>query len=252
MGTLFILLPAHAGSIGFSIGFNGDAIRITNTGSDAAYQLAGWTLDAASQWRQVQVQVQQGNQAYLPSGKSLNGRRQAQAASTGIGRADPLLLVFYDQAGSRLAQLAWRQTPPAMQSPMATTRRGATLVIDPEADNAQKIVVSYGVAVLYEGIQQLSQPLTLTNAPPPSPLRHVWAAGAPMTLNTGQGQGGAWLVHENAVGELSLQIVPDGVSHGQEQVPVWLIWVRRYLMQVASGLAALGLLLLALERFGKP
>jgi hypothetical protein len=247
---LLVTLPADAGSIGFSIGFNEDDIRITNTGSDAAYQVSGWTLDAASQWRQVQVQ--QGNLAYLPPGKSLKSRRVARAASSGMGRADPLLLVFYDQAGSRLAQLAWRQTPAAQPSLMSATRHDEQLVIDPGADNLQKIVVSYGVALPYEGIQQLARPLTLTGAPPPNPLRHVWSAATPMTMNTGAGQGGAWLVHENALGALSLQVIPDGVPRGQEQVPIWLTWVRRYLMQTAGVLAGLGLVLIVVGRFGKP
>jgi hypothetical protein len=250
MSVLLVTLPADAGSIGFSIGFNDDDIRITNTGSDAAYQVSEWTLDATSQWQQVQVQ--QGNFAYLPPGKSLKSRRVARAASGGIGRADPLLLVFYDQAGSRLAQLAWRQTPAALPNPMSASRHDETLVIDPGANNLQNIVASYGVAIPNEGIQQLARPLTLAGAPPPNPLRHVWASATPLAMNTGAGQGGAWLVHENASGALSLQVIPDGVPRGQEQVPMWLTWVRRYLMQTAGVLAGLGLVLIVVGRFGKP
>lgn len=100
---------AQAGTIGFSISFTGDEITITNTGSEAAYALSEWTLDQQAHWQKAHIL--QGNPAYVAPGKKLIARRQSQAASTGLGKADPLLLVLHDQAGSRITQLAWRQTP---------------------------------------------------------------------------------------------------------------------------------------------
>ncbi|MBV5346737.1 hypothetical protein JZU46_00675, partial [bacterium] len=61
--ALITTLPAHAGSIGFSISFTGDEVAITNTGSEPAYLVSGWTLDAASHWQRVRVES--GNAAYL-------------------------------------------------------------------------------------------------------------------------------------------------------------------------------------------
>lgn len=232
------LSSAFAGSIGFAINFTGDEVAITNTGSEAAYQLSEWTLDSSSQWRQVQVQ--EGNPAYLAPGKSLKGRRFSSAATTGFGRADPILVVLHDQAGSRIAQLAWRQPPAVQQQPLPTRRSGGQLSIDAGAARAQKIVATYGVVVPYDGIKRLTQPL-VEAGPPPNPQRHAWAAGAPMVMNTGAGQGGAWLVHESATGDLRVQIVPDGLIRGQEQVPGWLVWARQYLMKLSALLAGVGL-----------
>ena len=64
-----------------------------------------------------------------------------------------------------------------------------------------------------------------------------------MTLDTGAGQGGAWLVHETASGDLQVQSVADGRARGQEQVPPWLLWVRSSLMTFATVLAVFGALL---------
>jgi hypothetical protein len=240
--ALVTTLPALAGSIGFSISFTADEIAITNTGTEPAYRVSEWTLDAASQWQRVQVES--GNAAYLPPGQSLKGRRLTSAAPSGLGRADPLLVLLHDQAGSRIAQLAWRQTPTTHPQPLPTQRQGVQLSVPADTAREQKIIASYALVVPYEGIGQLGQPL-LSTAAPANPLRHVWATDAPMLLTTGAAQGGAWLVHENASSALSVQIVPDGVVRGQEQVPVWLVWGRQYLLQVAAWLAGLGALMLA-------
>jgi hypothetical protein len=236
-------IPTLAGSIGFSISFTGDEISMTNTGSDAAFQVSEWMLDSTLQWREVQVQ--QGNHAYLPPGQILKGRRVGRAPDTSLGRADPLFLVFFDQAGSRMAQLAWRQTPQTQPAPLETTRHHEQLVVEPGTAHLQKIVASFAVVMPYNGIQQLSRPLAVDNAPPPNLLRHVWSTDTPMVVNTGAAQGGVWLVHEDASGELRLQTVQDGVARGQEQVPPWLMWIRRYFMHIAGVLAGTGLMVTA-------
>jgi len=240
--ALLAALPAHAGNIGFSISFTGDEVSITNTGSEPAYLVSEWTLDAAAKWQRIQVVA--GNAAYLAPGQSLTGRRLTAAAPTGLGRADPLLVLLHDQAGSRIAQLAWRHTPATTPQPLPVQRHGGQLSVAADAARAQKIIASYGLTVPYEGIHRLGQPLSATDAPP-NPLRHGWTSATPLVLATGAAQGGAWLVHENAAGELSVQIVPDGVVRGQEQVPIWLSWVRQYALQVATWLAGLGALMLA-------
>jgi hypothetical protein len=241
--TLFSSILAQAGSISFSISFTGDYVSITNTGSDAAFQVSEWMLDSTLQWRAVQVQ--QGNHAYLPPGQILKAHRVGRAPDTSLGRADPLFLVFFDQAGSRMAQLAWRQKPQVQPAPLETRRHHEQLVVEPSAAHSQKTVATFAVVMPYEGIQQLSKPLALNNAQPPNLIRHVWSTNTPMVVNTGAGQGGVWLVHEDASGGLRLQTVQDGVVRGQEQVPRWLIWIRLYFMQAAGVLAGVGLMVTA-------
>ncbi|OIQ69412.1 hypothetical protein GALL_489870 [mine drainage metagenome] len=110
-------------------------------------------------------------------------------------------------------------------------------------------MISYAITVPYEGIAALAHPLPATPPPPPNPLRHAWADGPSMTLDTGAAQAGAWLVHESASGDLQVQIVPDGVVRGAEQVPPWLPWVRLHLLTLAQALAAVGALVLVVGFF---
>ncbi len=240
--TILVLLAfawssAQAGSIGFSINFTANDIAIRNTGTEAAYQLSAWTLDRSAQWQAVQILS--GNAAYLAPGKSLSSRRLSPAPDGAIGRADPLLLVLYDQAGGRFAHLAWRQTPALAQHPLPAQRDARQLIISQPDARADKIAATYGIVLPYEGVKGLALPLAAPQ-PPPNSKRHVWATGAPLVFDSGAGQAGAWLVHETATGELRMQIVPDGIVRGQEQTPRWLVWVRKYMMVWATLLAGLG------------
>ncbi len=235
-------MSAHAGNIGFSISFTGDDITITNTGSEPAYQLSEWTLDTTSQWRKTQVL--EGNPAYLAPGRALKSRRQTSAAPKGIDQADPMLLLLHDQAGSPITQLAWRRMPAAPVTPLSFERHGTQLRVNAAAESAA-IASTYAIVVPYNGIAQLAQPYTEVTAPPRL-LQHAWNSATPLLLETGQGQSGAWLVHETAAGELRLQIVPDAVQRGQEQKPGWLRWAQQHLLPWSAALAGIGLLWLVL------
>ncbi len=241
LAWLLCALPlAQAGTIGFSISFTNDEIAIVNTGNEPAYQLSGWTLDLTGQWRKTEIL--DGNASYLAPGKKLKARRQAPSASTALGRADPLLLLLHDQAGSLITQLAWRQTPAMMTNPLPSHRQGSRLRIDAGTTGGPKIIATDAIAIPYDGIQRLARPVTQPT-PPLKPQRHIWTTdAAPLWVETGAGQNGAWLVHEMATGELRMQIVPDGLPRGQEQVPKWLVWVRQYLMKLSGVLAGVGLL----------
>lgn len=241
-GLVLVMPLAHAGSIAFSISFTGNDIAIVNSGTQAAYQISEWTLDAANQWRKVQIL--EGNEAYLAPGKTLKGRRLMPAAPAGLGRIDPLLLLLHDQAGSLSAQLTWRQAPQRQSPPLPTQRSGRQLNIANTTEPT--ITATYGIVVPYDGIGSLAQPLTTAaQSPPANPQPHIWSAGKSMLLDTGAAQAGAWLVHETTSGDLRVQIVPDIVVRGQEQIPGWLVWARQHLMKLATVLAGLGALTMA-------
>ncbi|TXT40533.1 MAG: hypothetical protein FD135_1186 [Comamonadaceae bacterium] len=231
-------LPAVAGSIGFSISFSDDLILISNTGSDSAYRLSAWTLNSTLKWSQVQFK--EGNFSYFPPGKNIKGQRLMPSPGYGLGRVDPLLILFYDQAGSRIAQLAWHQMPRMLQQYLPTRRNGNELHVTKSGESLERIKTTYAVVVPYEGISALAKSLSDTETSPQDPIIHNWTTGNSMMLNTGSGQSGAWLVHEYDSGDLSLQIVRDGVMRGQEQMPEWVVWMRQYLMLVATVLAGLG------------
>jgi len=232
------LNSVHAGTIGFSISFTGDDIAITNTGSEAAYQISEWTLDQQSHWQKATTL--EGSPAYLPPGKTLNSRRLFQPGVSGLGRFDPLLLVLHDQAGSRIAQLAWRRTPLQLEKPMHTLHLADRIIVSPDVARQRDIVATHAIVIPFEGSKRLARPFSI--AEPPNPQRHNWQSNQSMALNTGKGQNGAWLVHESANGDLHLQIVPDGSVRGQEHMPAWLVWARQHMFRLASVLAGLGTL----------
>ena len=238
---IFVPSFALAGAISFSASFAGEEIVLTNTGSDAGYRLSLWSLGASAKWQAVDVLA--GNTDYLPPTQSIKVRRKMPSSTSGLGRSDPLLVLLFDMAGSRITQLAWRQAPVSASYTLPTQRHGRQLAIAPGNAQALKIVATHAIAVPYEGIARLAHgfPEALT---PPDPMRHLWADGPSMTMDTGDGQAGVWLLHETAAGDLQMQIVADGRVRGQEQLPAWLKWARRDLMRRAQLLAALGALLL--------
>ena len=163
-------------------------------------------------------------------------------ATSGLALGDPLLVMLFDKAGSRIAQLAWRQAPVAALDTLPTRRHGSQLYIEGDA-SAAKIVATYGITVPYAGVARLAQSFAAAE-PPPDPLRHQWELGPAMTLDTGAAQAGVWLVHQTATGELQVQTVVDGAARGLEQVPAWLTWVRRHWARYVQALAGLGAFLL--------
>lgn len=232
---------ALAGTIKFSVNFTGNEIGVTNTGNEAAYRLSLWTLNQSEKWQAVPLLA--GNADYLAPEQSVKGVRQSPAVTNGLGRGDPLLLMMFDKSGSPVTQLAWRQPPAAAREALPTQRHGPQLDIALGNAKSAGIVATYAIAVPYGGVERLAHRFQGTQTPP-DPLRHQWALGPVMRLDTGAGQGGAWLVHQTTAGDLQVQVLADGVTRGLEQVPVWINWVRRNLMRYAQLLAALGVLLL--------
>ncbi len=232
---------ALSGSVSFSVDFTANEVVVTNTGSEAAYRLSMWALDGSEKWQRVPVLV--GNADYLEPQQQVKGRRQLLVATSGLAVGDPLLVMLFDKAGSRIAQLAWRQTPAAALTALPTQRHGSQLVIAGATASAANIVATYGITVPYAGVASLAQGFAVAE-PPPDPLRHLWALGSAMTLDTGAAQAGVWLVHQTATGELQVQTVVDGVVRGFEQVPAWLSWVRRHGARYVQALAGLGAFLL--------
>jgi hypothetical protein len=232
-----------AGTIGFKVSFVGDDVSITHTGNEAAYRLRWYTLSAAQVWQPIEVI--DGQDDYVAPGQSLRGRR-VPGGNTGLGAHDPLLLVFLDQAGSQISQLAWRRPPGRSGVVWPVSREAGLLRLCPPNQAVAGAGAGYVIAVPDPGVRALALPFASPRAPP-NPVLLGSAPGTCQTLNTGQGQTAAWLLHATADGTLRVQLVPDGEIRGQAHKPKWLAWARRHLLSLA-GLAALvgvGLLLLA-------
>jgi hypothetical protein len=221
-------VSSFAGSLGFNIQFKGEQVALQNIGSEAAYRLAVYSLTPDQAWQTLPTLS--GDAHYLEPQKSIT-LQDKLTMKAGLSALGPLLIIFNDQSGGAMAHLAWRNTPPASTSLLRFERKGAQLTLfKPEIQAS--IARTWAIVVPYAGIEALAQPLQ--SIPKPSkPYRMDWQASTlPWQLNTGNGQSGAWLVHELSSGGMALQIVPDGKIRGNEQLPTWVAWFR------ANGLPA--------------
>lgn len=232
-----------AGTIGFKVAFVGDDVHITQSGNEAAYRLRWYTLSAGQVWRPVAVM--DGQADYLAPGQSLRGRR-VPGGNTGLGAHDPLLLMFLDQAGSQISQLAWRRPPARSSVVWSVSREAGLLRLCPPAQTAAGTGAGYVITVPGPGVQALALPFASPRVPP-NPVLLGSAPGSCQTLDTGPAQAAAWLLHVAADGVLRVQLVPDGEVRGQAHHPQWLMWARRDLLALAglAALVGLGVLLLA-------
>jgi len=233
-----------AGTIGFKVSFTGDDVSITHTGNEAAYRLRWYTLSAAEVWQPVAVI--DGHADYLAPGQSLRGRR-VPGGDAGLGAHDPLLLMFLDQAGSQISQLAWRRPPGRSSVVWPVSREAGLLRLCPPNQAVASAGAGYVIAVPGPGVRALALPFASPRVPP-NPVLLGSAPGACQTLDTGPGQAAAWLLHASAGGALRVQLVPDGEIRGQAHQPKWLAWARRHLLSLAgvAALVGVGLLLLAI------
>ena len=215
-------LSSYAGSIGFNIQFKGEQLALQNIGSEAAYRLEVFSLSTDQAWQPLPILS--GNAHYLEPQKNIT-LQDKPSASAGLTALGPVLIVFNDQSGGAMAHLAWRNTPPASPNLLAFERQGAQLMVrKPQSQTG--IVRTWAIVVPYAGIEALGKPLQAIPKPP-KPYRMDWQVSSlPLTINTGNGQSGTWLVHELTSGAMSLQIVPDGKVRGNEQLPAWVAWFR--------------------------
>lgn len=239
---------SFAGSIGFTIQFTPDHVQLKNIGNEGAHRLTVFTLQDDQHWHALKVVA--GDASYVMPQQQLDTVRvQAKTASI-LKTLDPVLVLFNDQSGNAMTQLAWRKAPAQANITLRYERQGTRLIVyPPNSDAAAHIFKTHVILVPYPGIAALAQPLKAIAIPPPT-VRHDWstvppAPAAPLTVETGEGMSGAWLLHESPNGALSLQVITDGKQRGAEQIPVWLLAVRQSGWLAASWLFFLGLLTLA-------
>ncbi len=242
LGLLALGRDGVAGTIGFNVSFVGDEVSILHTGNEAAYRLTWYTLSAAHVWQPISVM--DGHADYLAPGKRLRGQR-VPGGNTGLGSHDPLLLMFFDQAGSQINQLAWRQPPGRSSLVWPVSREAGLLRLCPPKQAVAGQGAGYVIFVPDPGVQALALPFA-TPKMPPNPVLLANVRGACQTLDTGPGQAGAWWLHTTAGGDFQVQHVPDGEVRGQAHHPRWLVWARRHLLVLAGAAAVVGLGLLLL------
>lgn len=242
-------LPGITGTIGFSVQFQGANVSLQNTGNESAFNVSLYTLNDQNIW-QKNLPRQDASSNLSPQAKlETRGFRASDVNASWASSIDPLLVLFNDQSGSAMTQLAWRKAPPHALFTLSYDRQGTQLRIHPpSSDAASKIVRTHAIVVPYAGIAALAKPLQPIPTPP-APISMRWQNGSstPQALwvETGEGLSGAWLLHESPNGELSLQVITDGKQRGSEQIPTWLLAVRKFGLLLANWLWVFGLLTMA-------
>ena len=239
--TSLICNLGFAGTVGFSVDFTNQVISIKNTGTESAYRLTAWSLGGAhEEW--VKVNLNASESAYLEPGHRAEGNLVGNVSNSVISKACPVVIAFFDQAGAPFYQLTWRSSPGRIFVPLEFNRQNSVLTVKRDNELRKDLLFTYVISNPYQGIHELTQPIS-QNIRIPSISKHDWSTGLPITLDTGPVQTGVWLIHEYENKTLELQIIPDGVARGTEQLPVFIVFLRKYFLHISAMFLSFGLAL---------
>ena len=232
----------YAGSLGFRVNFYPQSIELTNLGSESAFDLRLYQLSTQMQWRSTSG-ISNVSQSLLKPGQTIV-TQQIFPQKHPLIAADPLLLLFKDQSGSEIAHIAWRNTPSLPPELLIFQRRGAYVSIRHAPKTTQPYRRTWAISVPLQGISALAQSPDTTLLPPAPPTEIEWNLAhineQTLTVDTGPGQGGIWLIHEAHNGQLSLQVIGNGILMGSEQKPAWLMFLKHHGYELALGLVVFG------------
>lgn len=240
--ALLAVSSCFAGSLGFRVTYFPQSLDITHTGDEHIFELRLFSLDKDQQWKLLPWSNGSIASEFLPRQVAIV--RHTIKGSTPLNTADPLLLLFKDQSGSQIAHLAWRNTPPLPPELLTFQRRGAHVSIRHAPNTTQPYRRTWAISVPLQGIAALARSPDTALFPPAPPTEIVWNPAhikdQTLTMDTGPGQGGIWLVHEAHNGQLSLQVIGNGIPMGSEQKPAWLMFLKHHGYELALGLGVLG------------
>lgn len=250
--ALFCAFHVHAGHLGFQVSYHPQTVAVINKGNEQVFQLTLYALDRFGQWRPQSSSDGQ-VQHHLNPEQAVLVQHSAHAQNA-LAMADPLLLVFYDASGTRFAHLAWRNQPALPPVLFPFQRFGPHVLIHQSEGVAVPYLRSWLIGLPSPGIAGLAE-APQAAIPPPPPFQMDWkldgTTGQSVTVQTGKGQRGVWLVHEAAGGALYLQIIGDGITAGTEQMPVWLQFLKQYGYVLSLVLIVLGGLLTVLLKISQ-
>lgn len=221
--TLMLAASAQAGNISFNLSINGDKLTLTNQGDSPAFHPEVLRLLENGHWEKLpapadsQVPVEFKPQAKLDL---IWTARPAQNNPASLESLRPVMVRFFDQAGTSFGQISFFNQPlPADTSLMLDAGyTDGRLQIKPPQNPAIK--ATWLVWPQEEGIAALSR--TLHMPAQPDALRLQWGPDSKeQSFDLGKGKPIAFLLHETPQG-LRSQVVPIGRVPGREQRAAWL------------------------------
>lgn len=220
--VLFCSPIAGAGNISFALSVSGNALILCNQGDSTAYYPSVLRLLADGRWEPLAFPSGVASPAeLLPAAKIELAWPNAvlEQSQSRLEKLRPLMVRFYDQAGSGFGQISFLNPPPVISKPLiAGYIDGLMTIVPPSAGDMQATWLLWPQE---DGIGPLRHRLDFDVKQPPA-QRIAWRAGiGKMAFDLGAGQPVAMLLHETGQG-LLLQNVAGGGLQGHQQRAAWL------------------------------
>lgn len=240
---LGFLGPAGAGSIAFDLERKGIRLQVTHRGDSIAYFPQALQLRADGHWQALPWTSGIDPPAQLRPGERIAAIVAEPAAGNPVAMALPVMLRFFDDAGSAAGQIhLLGQVQPATQT-VAAGYRGNRLEIRPPPPE-QAISASWLLWGQEEGVGALVGPIRFEHRQPPARRIECGKNDQPLSFFLGEGRPAALLLHETPAG-LRLQYVASGGLRGREQRVFWLGQGRLFYGLALVFIAAFSLVLWA-------
>jgi hypothetical protein len=241
-----ILKSGIAGTVGFRVNYLPQSIQLVNIGDESVFELAAFMIDDQVQFNKLTFVNESTSSGFTPQQSKTLLPWVAKKVNP-LVQIDPLLIRFKDQSGSEIVHMAWRNAPPLPPELLSFQRHGAHVTIRHAPQTTRPYRRTWAISVPLKGIAELAKTPETALWPPAPPVEIVWNAAhiadQSLTIDTGPGQGGIWLVHESHDGKLSLQVIGNGIAMGSEQKPLWLMFFKNHGFELALGLIVFGLFL---------
>lgn len=229
LSILACLAPcANAGSISFGLALNGNRLTLTNQGNSTAFYPTVLKMLSDGSWEPLTLPPGVAQPAELLPNALLDlawaDTRPLQSLSH-FEFLRPVMVRFYDQAGSGFGQISFFNSPPMSAESLDTGYVNGLMSISPPNNSNGKsgnaIHASWLLWPREEGIAPLCLPVRFEFKQPPA-KRIEWRSGMEkLRLDLGAGQPAAMLLHETDQGYF-LQNLNSGGLQGRQQRAAWL------------------------------
>ena len=240
--SIFIVLawltPAVAGNITFNFQLQDNQCVIANRGDSSAYYPLVYQLGREGQWTELKSG---GQPAEFPPGGTLTAELgegiNAASKMSDIDYLRVVLIRFFDQAGVSFGHIALLRPPPDTGYKINAGYVNGRFRLDAPREK-DKILATWVIAPLEEGIASISGPLTFTHRQPPA-TRIMWNQKQSAEIETGAALPAVILLHETPDG-LTLQRVQNIGAKKIEQRTAWLNMKRAfYMMGMLCGICGI-------------
>ena len=244
-------LNASAGNVTFNISLTGSILTLTQQGDSSGFYPVVLRMLPDGQWKPLDLAPGEVAPAEMGVGAQLDFVWPEARPLTSLPpfeRIQPMMVRFFDQAGVGLGQISFFNQPPTASQTLKAGYASGQLVIEPPPSSS--IRSSWLLWPQEDGIEPIRYPVQFDQHRQP-PARHIeWRSGmGELSVNTGDGQPVAMLLHETEQG-YTVQTISSGGVQGKQQRSAWLD-AGRWFYGVGGLAAAAAAILIALHFVGR-